>query len=137
MTEVEMLRGSCLCGTVRYEIRGTPVVVYYCHCGTCRKATGSSFATNVIVLTDDFALVAGRDVLASFESSPKKHRYFCSACGSPIYSQGEQTKQIVSVRCGTLDDALPLRPSVHAYVASKAPWFDICDDLPQKPESFA
>ena len=132
-----MLRGSCLCGKVKYELRGEPRVLYYCHCGTCRKATGSSFATNLIALAEDFVLVAGRDQLSAFESSPDKHRYFCSACGSPIYSQAKRTQKIVSVRCGTLDSDPILRPSIHAYVASKAPWVRICDDLPQALEAFA
>lgn len=132
-----MLRGSCNCGKVRYELRGTPLGMYYCHCGTCRKATGSSLATNVFMATADFVLVSGRDVLTAFESSPSKHRYFCSACGSPIYSQAEKTRDMVSVRCGTLDDDPQLRPATHIYVASKAPWYEIRDDLPQHPESFA
>lgn len=132
-----MLRGSCLCGQVQYELHGSPIVMYYCHCGACRKATGSAFATNIIVLTEDFKVVAGQELLSSFESSPNKRRHFCSACGSPIYSHGEATKHVVSVRSGTLDTDPAIRPSVHSYVASKAPWFAICDELPQKPESFA
>ena len=132
-----MLRGSCLCGTVAYEIRAAPLIMYYCHCGTCRKATGSSFATNIAVSTKDFAIVSGREALAAFESSPNKHRYFCSRCGSPIYSHGEATKDIVSVRCGTLDGDPGVRPGIHGYVASKAPWYEITDGLPQKPGNFA
>lgn len=132
-----MLHGSCLCGAVTYEVHGSPAVMYYCHCGTCRKATGSAFATNIIVLADDFRLASGRELLSWFESSPEKRRYFCSRCGSPIYSQAEQTRAVVSVRCGTLDTAPPIQPSVHAYVASRAPWFEIRDDLPQKPEAIA
>jgi hypothetical protein len=132
-----MLHGSCLCGKVRYEIRGEPLIMYYCHCGTCRKATGSAFATNIALRTEDLQIVAGREALASFESSPNKRRYFCSGCGSPIYSHGEATRGIVSVRCGTLDDDPAVRPAVHGYVASKASWYDIHDDLPQKPENFA
>ena len=132
-----MLNGSCLCGTVAYEIHGEPLVMYYCHCGSCRKATGSAFATNIAVRTEDLRIVAGREQLGSFESSPEKRRYFCSRCGSPIYSHGEATRQIVSVRSGTLDDDPPIRPAVHAWVASKAAWYEIRDDLPQAPESFA
>ena len=132
-----MLRGSCLCGTVAYEIRGEPLLMYYCHCGTCRKATASSFATNLAVRTGDFAIVTGRDALTGFESSPNKHRYFCSHCGSPIYSHAEATKDIVSVRAGTLDGDPGVRPAIHGYVASKAPWFEILDGLPQKPGNFA
>jgi hypothetical protein len=132
-----MLHGSCLCGKIKYEIRGEPLIMYYCHCGTCRKATGSAFATNIAVRTEDLQIVAGRDALGAFESSPNKHRYFCSACGSPIYSHGEATRGIVSVRCGTLDEDPGVRPKVHGYVASKAPWHEIRDDLPQTPENFA
>ena len=132
-----MLSGSCLCGKVKYEIRGSPLVMYYCHCGMCRKATGSSFATNIAVRADDFSLVSGQELVLAFESSPKFRRHFCSACGSPIYSRREATKHIVSVRCGTLDTDPSVRPSVHAYVASKAPWVEICDDLPQAAERFA
>ena len=136
-SEAPVLRGSCLCGRVRYELRGSPLGMYYCHCATCRKATGSAFATNVIARADDLTIVAGADALAAFESSPRKHRHFCSTCGSPIYSRGEKTWDVVSIRCGTLDDDPGLRPAVHAYVASQAPWYEIGDDLPQKPESFA
>jgi hypothetical protein len=129
------LRGSCLCGQVAYEIRGAPKAMYHCHCGVCRKANGSSLATNAVVLTEDFDVVSGREGLSSFESSPQKRRYFCSACGSPIYSHSERMPQVVSVRCGTLDSAPPLRPSRHIHTASKAPWFEICDGLPQAPEA--
>lgn len=132
-----MLTGSCLCGTVRYEVRGLPRVVYYCHCGRCRRQSGSSFATNMAVVREDFAIVSGEEMLSCFQSSPQLRRYFCSGCGSPIYSQGEKHKHIVSVRCGTLDSDLPLRPSVHAFVASKANWVEITDELPQFPEYFA
>src|SRR4051812_8987621 len=88
--EATMLRGSCLCGAVRYEIHGDPMMMYYCHCGTCQKATGTAFATNVLVGADDFVIAAGGESLASFESSPAKRRHFCATCGSPIYSQAEQ-----------------------------------------------
>ena len=132
-----MLTGSCLCGKVRYEVRGPPRVAYYCHCGLCRKQSGSSFATNMAVRREDFAVVSGEEMLSCFQSSPQLRRYFCSGCGASIYSQGEKYKHIVSVRCGTLDSDLPLRPSVHAFVASKANWVEISDGLPQFPEYFA
>ena len=126
-----------MCGKVSYELRGSPKVVYYCHCGKCRKQSGSAFATNVVVAAQDLAFTAGEDAIASWVSSPGKRRYFCSGCGSPLYSHGERTKHIVSVRCGTLDSALPISPSVHAFVAHKAAWDEIRDDLPQHPEYFA
>jgi hypothetical protein len=125
-----------LCGGVKYEVRGAPMIMYHCHCGTCRKASGSSFATNILVRGEDFVIVSGEDLLSAFESSPKKHRHFCSACGSPIFSRAEATAQVVSVRSGTLDADPGVRPAFHAHVASKAAWTEIRDELPQAAESF-
>ena len=129
-----MLTGRCLCGGVQYQVSGAPVGMYHCHCAQCRRASGSSFATNVMVPSAQFELIAGADLLSRFESSPGKHRHFCSRCGSPIFSRSQATEQLTSVRCGTLDGDPGLRPGVHFYVASKSPWYDICDDIPQKAE---
>ena len=130
-----MLRGSCLCGKVKYEVSGQPRLMYHCHCSRCRAASGASFATNIVVATEDFAVVSGRENMSAFESSPNKHRYFCSTCGSPIYSHSQKTQHYVSVRAGTLENDPGVRPSYHAYVASKAVWVSICDEVPQIPEA--
>lgn len=129
-----MLDGACLCGRIKFEIEGNPRFMYQCHCGKCRAASGASFVTNIIVDADKFSITAGKESLAAYESSPQKFRHFCSACGSPIYSQGEKTKQVVSVRCGTLKQDPGVRVAYHAFVASKAAWADICDGQPQFPE---
>ena len=129
-----MLSGSCLCGKVKYRIEGEPRWMYNCYCGKCRAATGAAFAANIIVDTDGFNVTAGKQSLARFESGPGKFRYFCSGCGSPIYSHGEKTKQIVSVRCGTLEQDPGVGVAYHACVASKASWVEISDGLPQFAE---
>ena len=129
-----MLEGACLCGKVRYEIAAAPRFMYQCHCGRCRAATGAAYASNIIVDADKFRIAAGSEALTGFNSSPGKHRYFCSGCGSPIYSHGEKTKHVVSVRTGTLKQDPGLRPAYHAFVASKAPWDVIADGLPQFAE---
>jgi len=128
------LTGGCLCGRIRYEIEGKPRFMYQCYCGKCRAASGASFVTNIIVDTAKFTITAGKEGLAAYESSPQKFRHFCSNCGSPIYSHGEKTKHVVSVRCGTLNQGPGVRVAYHAFVASKAPWADICDDQPQFAE---
>ena len=128
-----MIRGSCLCGNVRYEIHGMPRLMYYCHCVMCRKATGTSFATNIFVHAGDLAITAGRDSLKGYRSSPDEIRHFCGNCGSPVYSEAGRRKGIVSVRCGLLNDDPLLRPSQHIYTAFKAPWYEIHDAIPQFP----
>ena len=129
-----MLNGACMCGRIQYEIMAEPRFMYRCYCGKCRAASGSSFATNIIVDADSFKITAGKESLVAFESSPNKFRHFCSVCGSPIYSNGEKTRHVVSVRCGTLRQDPGVRLAYHAFVASKAPWVDIHDEQPQFPE---
>ena len=129
-----MLNGACMCGRIQYEIAAPPRFMYQCHCGKCRAASGASFVTNIIVDTASFTITAGKESLAAFESSPSKFRYFCSLCGSPLYSHGEKTKQVVSVRCGTLRQDPGTRVAYHAFVASKAPWVDIHGHEPQFSE---
>jgi hypothetical protein len=111
--------------------------MYHCHCSECRRASGASFATNVLVRGEHFELSAGSETLSPFESSPGKHRHFCSRCGSPVFSRSQALPQLISVRCGTLDGDPGVRPGAHFHVASKAPWFEICDSLPQKAEGMA
>ena len=123
--------GSCLCGTIRYEIRGTLGPILLCHCVQCRKAQGSAFASNAAVKATDFAIVAGEDALAAYESSPGKRRHFCRQCGSPIISTRDAVPGVVRVRIGTLDSNVDATPSAHIYVASKAAWLEIHDGLPQ------
>ena len=130
----QTLIGGCLCGQVQYEIEGEPRFMYQCFCGKCRAASGASFVTNIIADAARFRITAGKESLSAYESSPQKFRHFCSICGSPIYSHGEKTKHVVSVRCGTLQQDSGLRVAYHAFVASKAVWADICDDQPQFAE---
>lgn len=126
-----MLKGSCACGSVRYEIAG-PLIgpVTYCHCWRCRKHSGSSFGTTAGVRAADFRIVAGEERLASWESSPGTRRYFAACCGSPIYKRNERTPDQFGFRLGTLDDDPHMRGALHFQTGSKAPWLKIADDLP-------
>ena len=129
-----MHQGSCLCGTVQYEIRGNFGAAYFCHCRRCRKAGGSSFAANVIVQSADFAITAGETSLKCFDGGQGVKRYFCVACGSPILSRRPTQADIVRVRMGTLDTAVAAPPQAHQFVDSKAEWVEIRDALPQHAE---
>jgi ADP-ribosyl-[dinitrogen reductase] hydrolase len=108
--------------------------MYHCHCETCRHANGASFATNLIVPKAQLTLLSGADTLSRYESSPQKFRYFCSHCGSPIYSHSDKSAHIVSVRAGTVDGDPGVRPSAHIWASSRAPWTELADGLPQRPE---
>jgi len=97
----------------------------------CRKAQGAAFRSRARARSGEFRCISGEHLLTFFESSPGNHRGFCRVCGSPILTKFDADRSVVSLPLGTLDDDPGIRPQVHVYVASKAPWFAITDDLPQ------
>ena len=126
-----MLTGSCLCGEIRFEVRGALGPVRYCHCSRCRRMTGSAFSANSRIRAADFALESGRDLVTEYEKDPGVIRAFCSRCGSPLYARLDADPDALRIRLGTLEDDPELEPEAHVWVGSKAPWFEISDALPR------
>ena len=124
--------GSCLCGAISFRIDPPPRELTFCHCGQCRKAQGSAFATSAPVPAAHFTLLSGSDALRSYRATPSKARYFCGHCGSPIYSQVDGNAML-RVRAGTLDAGVDLTPVAHIYTAERADWHAIGDALPRFP----
>jgi hypothetical protein len=123
--------GSCLCGGVRYEVRGELKAFARCHCVQCRKASGAEFSTNASVAVQDFRFLAGENLIASYESSPGNLRQFCGRCGSPLVKRVASKPQEVRLRLGCIDSDLEERPLLHVFVAQKPNWSEIADALPQ------
>jgi hypothetical protein len=126
---VPTLSGRCLCGAVEYVVADEFAYCCNCHCSDCRRATGAAFKTFAGIERGKLRVTKGADSLLTFgeESACDKR---CKVCGSflfSIVSKGER----VHVALGTLSDAPSIRPSAHIFVGSKAPWFEISDDLPQ------
>ncbi len=126
-----MLRGSCLCGKVSCEINSTLSGALNCHCSMCRKAHGAAFRSRARVKAADFTWTKGQELITWFASSPGTQRGFCSRCGSPLLSRFDQNKSAYGLPLGALDDDPGVKPALHVYVASKAPWHDISFGLPQ------
>ena len=129
-----MLKGSCLCGSVHYEIQAPLGAIVLCHCSKCRKANGSAFAANAPINTKDFRLIRGAEALAEFESTPGVFRVFCRNCGAPLYSRRPSVPDVIRLRIGTLDTKITAKPTAHVFTGSKAEWFEICDEFPQHRE---
>ena len=134
MSAEKLYTGSCLCGGIHYEIHGEIGEIIECHCQRCRKANGTAFATNAPIQKADFKIVKGEALLKKFASTVTTQRCFCRECGSPIMSIKTETPDTYRLRIGTLDTPLEHKPSMHIFVAHKAEWDIICDDLPQYDE---
>lgn len=123
-----MSRASCLCGDVTWELKPPYAFMSHCHCGRCRKTHGTLFATYVGAPADGFHMDDAGGV-TRWESTPGSYRSFCGRCGSvtPIGA----TDGLAFAPVGNFDDDPGERPAAHIFVASKAPWFEITDDLPR------
>jgi hypothetical protein len=130
-----VIRGGCLCGGIRFEIHGELRLASHCHCSMCRKAHGAAFGTYGIGRMADFRLLMGEELIARYASSPGVTRTFCKRCGSTLQFISEKAPGDLEIALGALDDDPGVRPTFHIYVASKAPWFEITDGLPQYPKS--
>ena len=126
-----VLRGGCQCGGVRFEIDGPLMGVGNCHCGACRKAQGAAFRTQARVRRADFRWVSGEELVRSHQTSPGFHRGFCGQCGSPVVNWNSAEAEYSQRNPASLEGDPGVRPGFHAFVAFKAPWFEITDGLPQ------
>jgi hypothetical protein len=125
-----MIRGSCLCGGIRFEVDEVPILGH-CHCSVCRKATGAAFGTWANVPVEKFRFLEGAELVQRGpEWAPGHARSFCRRCGSPAPRVVPEAS-IVPIAAGLLDDDPVVRPFGHVFVASKAPYWEIRDSLPQ------
>ena len=94
--------------------------------------TGSAFKPLAGIEREKLEIVAGGDGLL-IVGDESLHDTRCASCGSFLFSV-VRGGAYVHVGMGSLIDVPTIRPTAHIFVGSKAPWFEISDDLPQFEE---
>ncbi|WP_414583782.1 GFA family protein [Scytonema sp. PCC 10023] len=123
--------GGCLCGSVRYECSAEPIAMGNCHCRDCQRATGTAYASGLLVpqsavtITGD---VKYYDVIG--DSGSIVGRGFCPNCGSRLFSK-PPIPELMGILAGSLDDPSWFRPTMDFYTASAQPWDHMNPDLPK------
>jgi hypothetical protein len=130
MTNV--LRGECECRATQYEVQDEFVYAANCHCSRCRAGTGTAFKAFAGIEREKLAVTQGADNLLLWGDDMGNHTR-CGTCGSLLFSV-VRDGEYVHVAMGSLQDDPTIRPAGHIFVGSKAPWFEITDDLPQADE---
>lgn len=130
-----MIRGSCLCGGVRFEIARAVGPFELCHCSRCRKASGSAFVAGLGVRVEDFRRLCGDALVRTWEAPvrerPPPYRVaFCSRCGSPVPDPPAGATWF-EVPAGLLDDDPGLRPDRHIFVDYGSAWLPFADGVPR------
>ena len=118
------ITGRCLCGGVTYSAGPDAVAQAACHCEDCQRQTGNPFSVLIGVPRD--ALEVEGSSLASYTTTGEDHggetqRYFCSNCGSPVYSASPLLPEVAFIKAGSLDDASWLEPNIEVWTSSASP----------------
>ena len=128
--------GGCLCGAIRYSVEGEPLRILNCHCGDCRRTTGSAFGTFVFVAEGD---------LTVFQGEPKSYAHdngagatmvkqFCPTCGTQLFGRGSRGAGMVHIKIGTIDDAAGLSPEMDIFTAKKLPFVRLSEETAHHAE---
>lgn len=129
------ITGGCGCGAVRYEVTEPFISATYCHCTRCQHRTGTAASASGAAAPGSFRIVQREDRLRAWKPDGGWEKWFCSACGSALFSRDPADESRVGVRLGTVDGDPVVRPSARQFVAYAAPWEPIPDDgLPRYPE---
>ncbi|KAF2966771.1 hypothetical protein GQX73_g6787 [Xylaria multiplex] len=134
-----MPEGGCFCGKVRYSIEGEPLAKALCHCLDCRKITGSTYSTNVIVGGSGFKLLSGtpKSIGKTADSGKDIVSHFCGDCGSTLWRDGASFGDGKVIKAGTLDDINALDdalPITELFTNHRVSWVGPVAGATQKAE---
>jgi len=130
MTAVK--EGGCVCGAVRYRMKGEPAFGVICHCAWCQKRSGSAFSFNAYFHAADVEILGGQ--LGRYEHrSDETGRWlrteFCVVCGTPVTHTGEMRPGLRAIAAGTMDDPDWFRIDRHIWARSARPWVTMPEGL--------
>ncbi len=129
----ETVRGSCLCGGVRFEVDKPFIRANHCHCWRCRKHSGTTGCMQTRVWKEQFRLLAGDDLIEVYGKGEGAVKAFCRTCGSSLFGGDWPDGKQVSIRLGAFDDDPGIAPQFHTFVDGRPVWDLIHDDLPRYP----
>ncbi len=128
-----MLEGGCLCGKVRYEIAGDPVVVVHCYCRDCQRVSGAGHSTGAMFPLSGISITGEMaEFQSAAESGSTVSHLFCGRCSSCLFGKNTNMPGFMTVTAGTLDDPGQLKPQVAIYARSRPHW----DPLDPRVQSF-
>lgn len=102
-------KGGCLCGAVRYALKGEPRSIALCHCRHCQRLSGSLFSFNLVVRESDY------------EQSGETTAYVDSGgSGHPVHRHFGK----IVLKAGTRDNMDGLQPKAEIYTDHAAKWLE-------------
>lgn len=130
-----ILRGSCLCGAVVFEVSEPFRVIHNCFCTRCRQARAAAFTTNGFTSHSGVRFLKGVERLSSYKLPGARYftQVFCDTCGSGL-PRLDPERNLAVIPLGALDDDPGCRASDNIFVRYRAGWYDLTDTLPTYEE---
>lgn len=123
-------QGSCLCGSVQFDICGSFEHFFLCHCTRCQKNSGSAHAANLFATGATLTWTRGQDDVRHFQLPDTRHaRAFCQHCGSALPNT-QMDGTLLVVPAGSLDSQVPIQPKAHIFCTSRASWDHDLEHIP-------
>jgi len=122
------LEGGCACGTIRYKLAASPLIVHACHCRDCQRLTGGPFVINIWIEKKfvEAGPVAPKSFRLAGGSGKPNDVFFCERCGTTLWSRYDIVpSECLFVRAGTLDNPSAVTPDVHIFTRTKLPWVQL------------
>ncbi len=139
LDELFPLDGQCTCGKVKYQLLNKPLFVHCCHCTWCQRETGTSFALNAFIETQNVKLLQGKTETINTPTSSTGGQKIvrCDSCKIALWSHYSGAGDVISlVRIGTLEDPNVLPPDIHIYTSTQQHWLKFSDDIPRVEEYY-
>lgn len=115
--------GGCLCGAVRFTVKGTPIRMAQCHCRDCQRASGTGHMSNVIFRGQDVSLTGAT---ASYDSVADSGniltRHFCPTCGARLFLTSKARPDMLVMAVGAFDDMSWFEPQVVLFTKNRPHW---------------
>lgn len=127
---MSVITGSCQCGAIEYSVKNDIRAAGYCHCRECRKLSGSTALAFGRVSDSSLSITKGEEVISTYQKSEESVICFCRICGSNLFARKPRMRA-VALYLGALNGVPSMKPRAHLFTASKAPWYEITDDLVQ------
>ena len=129
MNDSSQVKGSCLCGAVKFGLELPSKWCAHCHCTLCRKSHGAGYVTWVGFEESRFTLLEGQQELTWYASTPGAQRGFCNNCGSSLFFKSGKWAGEIHVALGSLDSSIDRKPQAHVFHDTHVDWMALDDAL--------
>ena len=128
-------RGGCVCAAVRYELTAEPLALFCCHCTECQTASGTSFVLALKMPYGGVKVTEGeaKPFLRPEADGQERHVFRCPRCLAALWSERLDSKEMITVYAGTLDNSSTLRPVAHIWTGDAQPWITFPEESLQFP----